>query len=53
MPLIKSSSKDAIRKNIKAEAKNKPVKQVIAIALSVARKATSEKKKKKHSKKLR
>ena len=40
MPLIKSSSKKAISKNIKTEmAANKPQKQSIAIALSVARKA--------------
>ena len=39
MPLIKSASKEAIGKNIKAEEKSKPKKQAIAIALSIARKA--------------
>lgn len=39
MPLIKSSSKDAIGKNIKMEEKTKPKKQAIAIALDVARRA--------------
>ena len=40
MPLIKSKSKSAIGKNIKAEeAANKPHKQAVAIALNVAREA--------------
>jgi len=40
MPLIKSKSKKAIGKNIKAEVEaGKPHKQAVAIALSVARKA--------------
>lgn len=39
MPLIKSASKKAIGKNIKAEENaGKPQKQAIAIALNVARK---------------
>ena len=39
MPLIKSSSKKAISKNIKTEMKHgNPQKQAVAIALSVARK---------------
>ena len=42
MPLIKSSSKEAFRKNVVAEAKTKPVKQAVAIAYSVQRKAASE-----------
>ena len=44
MPLIKSSSKKAISKNIKTEmAANKPQKQAVAIALNVARKAKGKK----------
>lgn len=40
MPLVKSASKKAIGKNIKAEENaGKPKKQAIAIALNVARKA--------------
>jgi len=40
MPLVKSASKKAIGKNIKAEVSaGKPKKQAVAIALSVARKA--------------
>ena len=40
MPLIKSASKDAIGKNIKAEeSAGKGKKQSIAIALNVARKS--------------
>ena len=45
VPLIKSSSKEAFRKNVKAEAKTKPVSQAVAIAYSVQRKAASEKRK--------
>jgi hypothetical protein len=38
MPLMKSSSKEAVGKNIKAEMKSgKPKKQAVAIALSVQR----------------
>ena len=38
MPLVKSTSKNAFRKNIKAEvASGKPVKQAVAIAYSVKR----------------
>ena len=45
MPLIKSSSKEAFRKNVKAEMKaGKPKKQAIAIAYSVQRKAKRGKK---------
>ena len=44
MPLVKSSSKSAFRKNIKAEVKaGKPVKQSVAIAYSVKRKAMGKK----------
>ena len=38
MPLVKSGSKEAVGKNIKAEIKaGKPKKQAVAIALSVER----------------
>jgi len=40
MPLVKSTSKTAFRKNIAAEVNaGKPVKQAVAIAFSVQRKA--------------
>lgn len=40
MPLIKSSSKSAFKKNVKAEIKaGKPKKQAVAIAYSVQRKS--------------
>lgn len=40
MPLVKSASKKAIGKNIKAEiAAGKPQKQAVAIALSVQRRS--------------
>ena len=42
MPLIKSSSKEAFRKNVAAEAKTKPVKQAVAIAYSVKREAAKK-----------
>jgi len=43
MPLVKSSSKNAMRKNIKAEVKaGKPVKQAVAIAYSVKRAAAKK-----------
>jgi hypothetical protein len=46
MPLVKSSSKAAFRKNIKAEVKSgKPVKQAVAIAYAVKRKAAAKKRK--------
>ena len=45
MPLVKSSSKSAFRKNVGAEVKaGKPVKQAVAIAYSVKRKAAKGKK---------
>lgn len=45
MPLIKSTSKQAFRSNIKAEIKaNKPIKQAVAIAYSVKRQAAKKKK---------
>ena len=45
MPLVKSKSPMAFRKNIKAEvAAGKPVKQAVAIAYSVKRAATGTKK---------
>ena len=47
MPLIKSASKSAFRKNIKAEIREgkKPVKQAVAIAYSVKREAAKKGKK--------
>ena len=47
MPLKKSASSEAFRKNIKAEVKaGKPVKQAVAIAYSVKREANKGKSKK-------
>ena len=47
MPLVKSPSKEAFRKNVKAEIKSgKPVKQAVAIAYSVKRSAASNSAKK-------
>ena len=45
MPLVKSSSKEAFRKNIRAEVTQgkKPVKQAVAIAYSVKRRAAAKK----------
>lgn len=44
MPLTKSTSKGAFRKNVKAEiAAGKPVKQAVAIAYSVKREAAAKK----------
>jgi len=46
MPLKKSASKEAFRKNIKAEVQaGKPVKQAVAIAYSVKREASKKGKK--------
>ena len=43
MPLVKSSSKAAFRKNIKAEVKaGKPPKQAVAIAYSTKRAAAKK-----------
>ena len=43
MPLVKSTSKNAFRKNIKAEvAAGKPVKQAVAIAYSTQRAAAKK-----------
>ena len=40
MPLVKSTSKEAFRKNVKAEiASGKPVKQAVAISYAVKRAA--------------
>jgi hypothetical protein len=40
MPLVKNASKEAFRKNVKAEvAAGKPAKQAVAIAYSVKREA--------------
>ena len=45
MPLTKSSSKEAFRKNVKAEVNaGKPVKQAVAIAYAVKREAQAPKK---------
>lgn len=47
MPLTKSASKSAFKKNIRAEVKSgKPVKQAVAIAYSVKRQAAKKGKKK-------
>ena len=44
MPLVKSTSKGAFRKNIKAElAAGKPQKQAVAVAYSVKRRAAAKK----------
>ena len=46
MPLVKSVSSSAFRKNVKAEVQaGKPVKQALAIAYSVKREAEQKKKK--------
>lgn len=46
MPLVKSSSKDAFKKNIKTEMKSgKPQKQAVAIAYDVKRRAEKSSKK--------
>jgi len=43
MPLVKSASKNAMRKNVKAEIKaGKPPKQAVAIAYSVKRDAAKK-----------
>ena len=48
MPLVKSASKDAFRKNVKAEmASGKPQKQALAISYAVKRAATKNPAKKK------
>ena len=45
MPLVKSKSLEAFRKNVKAEVQaGKPVKQAVAIAYSVKREAEKKKK---------
>ena len=45
MPLVKSPSKTAFRKNIKAEvAAGKPIKQAVAISYAVKRAAAAKKK---------
>lgn len=43
MPLVKSASKAAFRKNVAAEVKSgRPIKQSVAIAYSVQRKAAGK-----------
>ena len=43
MPLVKSSSKKAFRENVRTEAHaGKPIKQAVAIAYSVQRKAAGK-----------
>lgn len=43
MPLVKSTSKNAFRKNVKAEiTAGKPVKQAVAIAYNVKREAVKK-----------
>jgi hypothetical protein len=45
MPLVKSASKEAFRKNVKTEvAAGKPQKQAVAIAYSTQRAAAKKKK---------
>ena len=45
MPLVKSKSKKAFKKNVEAEIKaGKPPKQAVAIAYAVKRKASKKKK---------
>ena len=45
MPLVKSTSKDAFRKNVKAEiAAGKPLKQSLAIAYATKRAAAKKQK---------
>jgi len=47
MPLIKSTKKDAFKKNISTEVKaGKPIKQAVAIAYSEKREAEKKAKKK-------
>lgn len=42
MPLVKSASKEAFRKNVATEAKTKPIKQAVAIAYSAQREAAKK-----------
>jgi hypothetical protein len=42
MPLVKSTSKAAFRKNVAAEAKTKPIKQALAIAYATKRAAAKK-----------
>ena len=46
MPLVKSKSKEAFKKNVKTEMKaGKPIKEAVAIAYSEKREAGKKKKK--------
>ncbi len=47
MPLVKSKSEAAFKKNVATEAKTKPIKQAVAIAYSVKRAAAAKPAKKK------
>jgi len=47
MPLVKSASKEAFRKNVKTEMATKPQKQALAIAYDVKRRAAQKPAKKK------
>jgi len=51
MPLVKSASKEAFRKNVAEEAKSKPIRQAVAIAYSVQRKAAEKREAAKKGKK--
>ena len=42
MPLVKSASPAAFRKNVATEAKSKPIKQAVAIAYSTQREAAKK-----------
>lgn len=42
MPLVKSASKKAFKKNVATEAKSKPIKQAVAIAYATQRKAAGK-----------
>jgi len=41
--MIKSTSKEAFKKNVSTEAKSKPIKQAVAIAYSIKKEAQKSK----------